>query len=175
MKTNEEISKEYSINLHKQINHKYGDDDYEVHLLDCVNIGKKYIYHIPQKDRDDVLAALYGHDNLEDCKDLCTFEDHVNLMNLRVSMIIKSLTTGEGTRKQRFTFEYYNNIKNTQYSTFVKLCDRISNVKNCVKNNNTKLKMYKKEHTFFKDILYVMGEYEDMWLELNNLIMKKLC
>ena len=66
------------------------------------------------------------------------------------------------------TFEELSKLLNdTEYAKFVKLCDRIGNVKQAVISGNDIYKMYKKESQYFKEMLYVKGEYEDMWEELD--------
>jgi hypothetical protein len=127
-------------------------------------------HHIPEDDRDDIFAVAWEHDTLEDCKDICSFADLVKITNLRVAMIVKAVTTGEGTRKERMSDEYYRKIRNTKYATFIKLCDRIANVNQGILNRKTIINMYRKEHQHFKEMLYVAGEYEDMWKLLDQLI-----
>ena len=164
----EEIAKKHAIRCHNMLNHTYNGEPYSVHLNMSREIGEKYKYHIPEDDRDDVFSAIWQHDTLEDAKELCKFSDLVKITNLRVAMIVKSVTTIDGTRKERFSDEYYKGIRNTKYATFVKLCDRISNVKNGFDNKNPIINMYQKEHKHFKEMLYISGEYEDMWKELDS-------
>lgn len=164
----EEIAREHAIECHQKINHLYNDKPYSFHLEKVREVGEKYKHNIPEDDRDDVFAAEYEHDTIEDTD--CSFSDIVKLLNLRVAMIVKAVTTGKGTRKEKFNDDYYRNIKNTKYATFVKLCDRISNVEQGL--FQTKLfEMYKKEHPHFKEMLYVKGEYEDMWKHLDSLFL----
>jgi hypothetical protein len=174
MRTIEEISKEHAIECHKLMGHKYDGEDYEVHLKGARDNGERYKHHIPLDDQDDVFASIWHHDTLEDCSQICNFAQLVKTTNLRVALIVKAVSTGEGTRKERFSDEHYRGIRNTKYATFDKLCDRIHNVSKCVNGTESwkvnLLKMYKKEHEHFKEMLYVAGEYEDMWKELDDLL-----
>lgn len=169
--TIEEIAKNHAFQCHKTLNNKYGNSDYSFHLIKTREIAENYKHHIPIDDRQDVFSAIYEHDTLEDCKKICSFSELVFITNLRIALIVKAVTTEDGTRKERFNDEYYENIKKTKYATFVKLCDRISNVEQSIYNNNlSKLKMYEKEYTSFKEKLYIKDEYEDMWSHLDYLI-----
>lgn len=167
----EEISKKHAYQCHYLTNHKYdGDREYSFHLNMVREISEFFKHHISKKDRDDVFSAIFEHDTLEDCKIICSFEDLKRETNSRIASIVKAVTTGEGTRKERFTDEYYKGIRETKYATFVKLCDRIANVRYGLDNNESIVKMYKKEHEHFKKMLYVQGEYEEMWNLLDHLI-----
>jgi (p)ppGpp synthase/HD superfamily hydrolase len=136
------------------------------------NFGELYKKYIPVKDRQDVFSAIFEHDTLEDTD--CSFDELVNITNYRVATIVNAVTTTKsGSRKERFSDEYYDKIKNTKYATFVKLCDRIANVKYGVDNNNPIIKMYQKEHDNFKKKLYVQNQYEELWSYLDKLIEKE--
>ena len=167
----EKIAKKHAIACHRMMNHKYdGDKDYEFHLSMAIKIGKFFEDNIPEKDRGIVFAAIWSHDTLEDCQLLCSFSDLTKLLGSQVSFIVKSVTTGTGTRKERFTDEYYKGIRETQYATFVKLCDRIANVQHSLNTKKPILDMYKKEHKHFKEMLYMKDEYRNMWNLLDYLI-----
>ena len=168
----EDIAKEHAMKCHDLLNHKYdgGKHDYSFHLKMVRDVAEFFKDEIPVKDRDDVFASIWEHDTIEDCKIICSYETLVFKTNERVAKIVKAVTTGEGTRKERFSDEYYKGIRDTKYATFVKLCDRIANVRYGLDNNASIVKMYKKEHQHFKDMLYVEGEYEKMWNLLDHLI-----
>ena len=162
----EKIAKEHAFKCHSDINHLHDKDKpYSTHLEMVRKIAEKYKHHIPEKDRDEVFSAIYEHDSLEDCP--VTFEELSKLLNNRIATIVYAVSTGTGTRKERFNDAYYKKINDTEYAKFVKLCDRIGNVKQAVISGNDIYKMYKKESQYFKEMLYVKGEYEDMWEELD--------
>lgn len=174
MKTLEEIVKKHAFKCHSLMNHIYDPDgkkkDYSFHLKMVRDIGEFFKEYISKSDREDVYCALFEHDTLEDCEIICSFDDLAKVTNTRIASIVKAVTTGKGSRKERFSDEYYDGIRNTEYATFVKLCDRIANVRYGLDNNNSVVKMYKKEHPHFKEKLYVKGEYENMWSLLDYLI-----
>ncbi len=62
----------------------------------------------------------------------------------------------------------YEEIKNTKYATFVKLCDRIANVTYSKESKSSMFNKYKKEHEHFKEMLYTL-EYKPMWEHLDKL------
>lgn len=168
MKNLIEKSRKYAFDCHSTINQLYDDHPYSYHLEMVVDCAKKYIYYIPINKRDIVISGCYVHDVIEDCK--INWKSVMKETNFEISILSRVLATGEGTRKERFSDDYYNGIKNTKYATFVKLCDRIANVQQGLINKNPVLNMYKKEHEHFKEMLYVAGEYEDMWKELDDLL-----
>ena len=105
-----------------------------------IKIAEKYKHHIIEKDRCDVISACWCHDLLEDVKSV-TYTDLEKLTNSRVATIVNAVSTGTGTRKERFNDAYYKKINDTEYAKFVKLCDRIGNVKQAVISGNDIYKM----------------------------------
>jgi (p)ppGpp synthase/HD superfamily hydrolase len=145
--------REFVISKHKEKNQMYGDKPYSFHLEYTVRIANKFLHLIPENKIDNVLSSCWCHDLLEDT-DL-TYEQLKQVTNKEVADIVLSVTTKKGTRKERFNDEYYTGIDNTEFATFVKLCDRIANVRHSIESNNDKLlKMYEKENFKFQSKLY---------------------
>ena len=169
--TLEQQCKYHAISCHKMILHKYDDIyDYEYHLKMVRDIGDFFIEYIPDKYRDVVFAAIWEHDTLEDCGMICSFMD-LRRINYHVSLIVEAVSTGKGTRKERLSDDYYKSIKKEEFATFVKLCDRIANVRQSgFINKKPIFDMYKKEYEHFKEMLYVPDEYEKMWSLLDYLM-----
>jgi (p)ppGpp synthase/HD superfamily hydrolase len=153
---------------HADVNHLYdGDKPYSFHLNMVAINGIFFKKLISDKDWLNVLAAIYHHDTLEDTN--MTYDEIVSTTNKDVGKIVVALTNifGRGNDK------YYEGLKKTRNSIFVKLVDRISNVQYSLvqfkkTGNDKKLRMYKKENEHFKQILYTF-EYESMWNYLEYL------
>jgi (p)ppGpp synthase/HD superfamily hydrolase len=154
--------------LHEATNHMYGTEPYIVHLKAVVGVGIQFIHLIPNEDRDTVLTACAGHDLIEDAR--MTYNDIRGLFGGRVADIVYALTNEKGrTRAERANDKYYEGIRNTKYAPFVKLCDRIANVRHSKMQGSTMLGKYKSENDeFLLKVLpngHKIGELVD---ELNN-------
>jgi hypothetical protein len=75
-------------------------------------------------------------------------------------------------RDERMPDYIYEEIKNTYFATFVKLCDRLANVNYGLITGGSMPLKYKRENEHFKSKLYVENLYDEMWQELNNLFDK---
>jgi hypothetical protein len=154
MKNIIEISKKFAIDSHNSINQKYDGKPYgETHLQFAVNVGVKFIHLIPKKDRYNVIGGIWSHDLIEDVSSL-TFNDVKNATNETVAELAYACTNEKGrTRAERANKKYYRCIKRTKYAKFVKLCDRIANVKYSLDTNSRMFKMYQKEQKHFQKSL----------------------
>ena len=160
-----DIAKEHAFNAHNAVNHLYNGEPYNVHLIMAQVAAHKFAYLIPDEDVLDVIAGVLEHDTVEDCG--LTFNDVKNATNERVAELAYACTNEKGrTRAERANAKYYEGIRNTQYATFVKLCDRIANVLYSLEHKNRMFDMYKKEQKHFRSELY-SAEYNDMWMYLD--------
>jgi len=179
-----EKSKKHAIEAHQSINQKYDEHEYEHHLEMSDNVGLRFIYLIPEKDRDDVRGGIWSHDVIEDVSSI-TFNDLKKVTNERVADIAYACTNEKGkTRAERANNKYYRGIRRTKYATFVKLCDRIANIEYSLSKKSRMFTMYKKEHSHFRsklDSLYFRiiarifrsePDYTDMWNYLDELLRK---
>lgn len=144
---------------------------YDFHLMMVVEEAKKFLYLIPQDKQETVLAACWVHDCVEDCRQ--TYNDVRNATTTEVAEIAYALTNEKGkNRKERANDKYYTGIRNTPYATFVKLCDRIANVKYSFSQNGRMLELYRKEN---EDFLMALTnerehfEYADLIVHLKSL------
>jgi hypothetical protein len=67
----------------------------------------------------------------------------------------------------------YEDIRNTPFATFVKLCDRIANVQYSKMTGSSMFEKYKKENLHFKSKLYVEGQLDEMWNYLEDIFNSK--
>jgi len=156
--------RDYVINKHGA--QKYGKGENE----------KPYIFHIDMTYEESlshglpsvVSRACLGHDLIEDTD--ATYEDLVTVFGEAEATIIQAVSDEPGSNRKERKAKTYPKIKSTPNATPVKLCDRIANLKACLEFKQQGLfDMYSKEHTEFKDQLYVVGEYVSMWDELDKL------
>lgn len=170
------------IKAHKNTNHFYdGYIPYEFHLMMALTFAKKYIHLIPEEYRPFTLASVVAHDAMEDAR--LTYNDVKNMamkcgaseeQAIIVSEMVRAVTNdGRGrNRDERMPDYIYAEIKNTYFSLFVKLCDRLANVSYGVMTGSKMPVKYKKENNHFKSKLYTKDLYEDMWLELDDVFDK---
>lgn len=162
-------AREYAIKCHTETNHLYDGKPYSVHLQMVYDFAFKYSHHIPEADLDNVLAACWTHDVIEDCRQ--TYNDVLKATNQTVAEITYALTNEKGrNRSARANEKYYFGIAETKYASFVKICDRLANVKYSADNKSSMLKVYQKEHYDFKGWVDLKIRYADMWDEMESLL-----
>lgn len=144
-----EKSRLYAIHQHKLVNHTYDDKPYSYHLKMVVNIAKEYINLIPDEWQIEVLSACWLHDIIEDARE--TYNDVKNQTNEVVADLVYAVTNEKGkTRKERANHKYYKGIRETEFASFIKLADRIANVKYSKEKGNKRMFLkYKKENNNF--------------------------
>lgn len=147
MKT--EFSK-WAISQHANTNHYYDKNlPYDFHLQMVVNEVMNFRNLISIEHLTDIVNAAWGHDLIEDTR--TSYNDLIKNGASEVSAdIIYALTNNKGkNRKERANSEYYKGIRNTDGACFVKMCDRIANVKYGVMTGSKMVEMYKKENENF--------------------------
>jgi (p)ppGpp synthase/HD superfamily hydrolase len=133
-----------------------------------VDVAYRFIHLIPEKYRDIVISSCWAHDTLEDTR--ITYNDLLKVTSIEVADIVYALTNEKGkTRKERANDKYYQGIRETPYATFVKLCDRIANVKYSMATRSRMLEMYRKEMPEFIDTLYD-EKWDEMFKYLESLV-----
>ena len=150
--------------LHESVNQFYdGDKPYGYHL-DMV-AKEVYAYgHFVLVGEADLLPLFMGawfHDSIEDAR--VSYND-VKKIALKfglteeqaflASEIVYALTNEKGrNRKERAGKRYYEGIRNTPYAPFVKMCDRMANIRyscGCYNAGNLRMaKVYEDEMPYF--------------------------
>lgn len=164
-----EIAMRYAIERHHIVN-QYFDSiyPYSYHLERVVEIAKKFIYLIPEEDREDVLGGCWAHDIIEDTRE--SFNDVKKAVNLTVAEYSYALTNEKGkTRKERANEKYYREIRLYKHASFIKLCDRIANIEYSKSKNSSMFKKYQEEHPKFYE-----GLFDGRWLPMWNYLLKIL-
>jgi (p)ppGpp synthase/HD superfamily hydrolase len=186
------------VDQHESTNHKYDNYlPYEFHLRMVVQVFNEFKNLLPGmlftheeevhrgswETYDDTLKvvelACWGHDLLEDTR--VSYNDIKNRLDMYgnynvpyISDIIYAVTNEKGkTRKERANDKYYEGIRNTPGAVFVKLCDRIANVRYSKMTKGSMFEKYKKENEEFITQLGYSGQpsqlYFPMFYELNKL------
>ena len=156
--------------LHESVNQFYdGDKPYGYHL-DMV-AKEVYAYgHLVLVGEADLLPLFMGawfHDSIEDAR--VSYND-VKKIALKfglteeqaflASEIVYALTNEKGrNRKERAGKRYYEGIRNTPYAPFVKICDRMANIRyscGCYNMGNLRMaKVYEDEMPYFTQAIMV--------------------
>lgn len=152
------------------VNQQYGDGlPYSFHLKMVLAVGERYIHLLPEEVRDDVRLALAGHDLIEDAR--WTYNDVVKLFNKRVGDIIYSCTDLRGhTRGERHGPEFIELLQKERLGVFVKVCDMIANSTYSRVMGSSMFEKYKADLPKFKKELYIPGEYDALWAELELIL-----
>lgn len=163
----------FAIEAHQSTNHLYDGKPYSVHLALVVSYAQKYIDIIPNECHENVINACWLHDTIEDTRN--TYNDIKSISNTTVADIVYALTNEKGkNRNERANDKYYSGIVATPFARFVKLCDRLANVKYSVDTNSRMKEVYQKENSHFIESLFsayeIKVQYRDMICELNTLL-----
>ena len=176
---------------HRNTNHLYGGylpyefhlnmahvvyDEFN-HLLD--NTKDYYTgeeYRGPGQDQITLRQAcslgVYGHDLIEDTR--VSYNDVKSMLGQESADIIYAVTNEKGkTRKERANTKYYMGIRETPGAVFVKLCDRIANVRYSKMTGSRMFEMYRKENGDFEKALGRYTDYrhlEPMFVELDKIL-----
>lgn len=135
--------------IHERVNQKYGGIlPYGFHLKLTASYVTKY-GHLIATDEVDIFilyAAAYLHDTIEDARmtyhDVVDFirdfnthafslpEAYIRQIEQQVPEIVYALTNEKGrTRAERADDVYYKGIRETPFAAFIKMCDRLANIK----------------------------------------------
>lgn len=171
---------------HAKTNHFYDDNlPYSYHLTLAYKAAVKF-KHLLKHGQEWVLEAIWGHDLIEDAR--VTFNDIVKAAancgitarvwaedgipdTVLVAEAIRAVTNyGRGrNRGERMPDYIYQEIRETPGATFMKICDRIANVRHGLISESSMYKKYQKEQADFKSKLYT-EEYKEMWDYLDKLL-----
>lgn len=157
--------------IHENVNQKYDHHlPYGFHLKLTASYVSRYGYLVAESEAD--VLALYGaaylHDVMEDAR--MTFHDVVKFVRTfkvagvtlseecqqafehHVPEIVYALTNEKGrNRKERANDLYYQGIRETRLASFVKMCDRLANIRytTLFVFTNPMLKVYRDEYDEF--------------------------
>lgn len=163
------IAQTYASERHAACNHLYDGKPYAFHLQMVAEAATSFSKAYDSETREVIIAAAWCHDVIEDARE--TYNDVKKVLGEDVAEIVYALTNDKGrTRKERAGDRYYAGIKKTQHATLVKLCDRIANMRHSKETGGRMFEIYQKELPAFRDRLYVKGELEELWTELDEML-----
>lgn len=129
--------------VHAKVNQTYGDGlPYAFHLRLTASYVTRFSFLLPIKEEEieTVYAAAYFHDSLEDAR--LTYNDLTKLLSelkqahgleldvQAATEAVYALTNDKGrTRAERAGEKYYAGIRATKYAPFLKMCDRLANIR----------------------------------------------
>jgi len=152
--------------IEKHANQKYGDKPYIYHLDKVRSVCDEFDLNLP------TTIAAYLHDVLEDTD--TTYEELVENFGERVAGIVYGVTDEEGATRKERKEKTYPKIASNYDSTLLKLADRISNIRESIKDGRQDLvEMYRSEHREFLKHLFCSDAQTNemaMWIELENLL-----
>ena len=140
----------FAIKVHDvEANQKYGEGlPYSYHLAQVRSVAYQFKHLIPEEFHEQVFAACWLHDTIEDARQ--TYNDIKKEFGEEVADIVYALTNEKGrNRKERANYKYYAGIRETRFAPFVKMCDRIANVKYSQSSGSKMFAMYHKENGEF--------------------------
>jgi (p)ppGpp synthase/HD superfamily hydrolase len=164
----------FAIEAHAKVNQEYDGKPYSVHLCMVYSQAMRFIDHIPQQRRNDVLNAVWLHDTIEDCR--LTYNDILKISNKEVTELVYALSNEKGrNREDRANEKYYKGIRDTEFATFIKLCDRLANVIYSRDTDSRMFHVYKKENEDFLKHLFERPDqqlrYRELVQELKNTLL----
>lgn len=176
---------EKAFQAHADCNHKYADDlPYSFHLKMAAAVADQFKHllseerghYVPELDLqlsyyDIAKKAVYFHDAIEDAR--MTYNDVCSLIGEKAADVVYAVTNEKGkTRAERANDNYYQGIRETPLAVFVKLCDRIANVKYGQMVGSRMVEMYRKENPNFVKKLGYSKEHPlaEMFDHLNDLL-----
>lgn len=128
---------------HAAVNQTYGGYlPYEFHLRLTASYAARFMHLLSVTDDEveTLFAAAYFHDSLEDAR--LTYNDLTKLLEslkaghgLQISVAdaveaVYALTNDKGrNRAERAGEAYYAGIRATKYAPFLKMCDRLANLR----------------------------------------------
>jgi (p)ppGpp synthase/HD superfamily hydrolase len=119
-----------------------------------------------QKHTNDmnVIRAAVCHDLLEDTA--CTGPELLAALGYAVYWMAESLTDEPGKNRQERKWKTYHKIRRSRMIVLVKLCDRLDNLRRCLRDPKVKYsQMYLKEDATFRSALWDSLEWPDIWAE----------
>ena len=134
-----ELARQFAKTKHGDTLDDIGKNYFETHICQVVSILEKIT------DDEEILAAAYLHDVVEDCG--VTYDELVYGFNKRVADLIMEVThEGEKDDYGR----YFPRLK-TRDGVLIKFADRLSNLSRMEAWNDKRQKHYVKKSKFWKD------------------------
>lgn len=149
----------FAIEAHASVNQTYDGKPYSVHLAMVFSQAMTFIDCVVKNRRKDVLNAVWLHDTIEDCR--LTYNDILKISSKEVADLVYAVTNEKGkNRAERANQKYYKGIRDVEYATFIKLCDRLANVIYSKQSQSRMFDVYKDENEKFLKCLFPTPDQE---------------
>ena len=168
--------------IHQEVNQMYDDTlPYGFHLRLTAACVSRYGYEVARTEADVLIlyAAAYLHDTIEDARmsynDVRRFLGAFNDVDFpadvdarrsfeeQVPEIVYALTNEKGrNRAERASEAYYAGIRSTRFASFVKMCDRLANIRYSTMFvfANRMLDVYREEYPAFIRAIHLCCGYK---------------
>jgi (p)ppGpp synthase/HD superfamily hydrolase len=160
-------AKEIATDKHKA--QSYGEGSpYTVHLA-LVELALRRFGVTPATDQGkNLIIGSWLHDVIEDTD--ATYEFILELFGKDIADLVATVTDEPGVNRKERHFKTYPKIAAHPYAVILKLADRIVNVESCLKNNDSRINMYRKEMKEFQRQLEKKDQATEMWDHLKLLL-----
>ncbi|MCD9521472.1 HD domain-containing protein [Photobacterium carnosum] len=159
------VAQEFAKKRHGE--QKYGETPYAVHLNTVAKLAQPFGI--------DAMIVAQLHDVIEDTD--TNFNELVDRFGFTIADAVNSVTDVklEDRAKRKLEINHRLAALNitedaARLALIVKVCDRLANVRSSSKSSPRHYKMYQHEHSAFKDAVYRPGLCDDLWRELDALI-----
>ncbi|KJF88266.1 HD domain-containing protein [Photobacterium phosphoreum] len=146
---------------------KYGELPYAVHLNTVAKLAQPFGV--------DAMIVAQLHDVIEDTD--TSFNELADCFGFTIADAVNYVTDVklEDRAKRKLEINQRLAALNVEedaarLALIVKVCDRLSNVRSSSTSSPRHYKMYQHEHSAFKEAVYRPGLCDDLWIELNALI-----
>ena len=157
---------DWCISAHRDTNHFYDEIlPYEFHLTmvadevmsHYANIGDRVYFTNSNVEikRVHLICGAFSHDVIKDARK--TYSDVKKASNSDIIANIAYACTEEKgrNRKEGANDKYYKEIRDTAGAPFIKICDRIANVKYGKMMGSSQFEMYRKENDHFIESVFI--------------------
>lgn len=143
-------------------NQKYGDQPYSIHLEAVESVLLEF-----GVSDENLRAAAWLHDVVEDTA--VTLKELEQEFPPEVTKLVQAVTNEPGNNRKERSQKTYLKIKLIPEAIVLKLADRIANGRKSMQTSKDSLyKMYQKEHSAFREALYVQDPTTKlMWQTLD--------
>ena len=153
--------------LERHGNQDHGCLKISEHLQDVTdNVRKHYDPHVNISEPEEVIAAAWLHDCVEDTK--TTNDEICDIFGDRVGDLVELVTDKSGRNRLERHLRTYHAIRRDPDATLIKLADRRHNHARSIKYGEKYAIMYRDEYLRFKFALYNPGQFVALWNELDE-------
>ena len=166
-----EIATVYAFKCHTETNHLYDGKPYSFHLDMVDEVIMKFKHLVPADKLIIYRAGGRCHDLIEDCRQ--TYNDVRTSTNSEVADLAYALSNEKGkSRSERANDKYYEGIIAQEGATFIKLADRIANIRYSKTKKSHMIGTYRAESSSFYDKMQLdkFPEYKEMIIFMNELL-----